>query len=1211
MSAQNFINIRSDRSRSHSAGMKPKVLLVKPPYFTPWTPPLGIAILKSFLERNGYLAQCFDFNTDPELWGMHHKYFALLQSLEDVSINDGYSKLWWILNAHMLSHANGANAAQCKKVLETVIPLYGVSFTDDILNNLISLVSKFYKRLGESTDQLDLADYVAVGTSTYTTSLGPSLYFLKQIKEKYPGIKTVMGGGVFADDLASGSDNLKTLVDEFHYIDHVILGEGELTFLKLLEGELPGKRVISIADLNSETLNMSDVPSPDFSDFNLNNYYHLTIEGARSCPFQCSFCSETIQWGDYRKKPADQFVQQVIELSDRHKNNSFFMGDSLMNPYIFQFSSGLLERKANVLYDGYLRADKPVTYRDKVKVWARSGFYRARLGIESASANVLNTMDKMTSPKTISDALKSLANAGIRTTTYWIVGFPQESEDDFQETLEFIREHHRYIYELEAHPYYYYPYGQIGSRLHQCYSLYPEEVIHHTRFKVWEIINANPTREERYERLWRISNLASELRLPNIYTMSERFKAEDRWHRLWPLATEVYKETRVSRDKTRPPRHALKVFSGEWERLEEAGWPEIDFVWCYSARVTKNLNENALRTSVGHLIDYNEMLKMSLKNGEYIPAPDSTPHEDVLFIDDYDEKEGQDLELLKRRTIDHLSAGMRPERNESIRVALLKNREGDNHVLLLVHRAIADSRSVILLFEDLFRIYEQVSNESEISLRPVEKTYEQFIDEVTRIAGQSLMSESLSSGPTIRGEATGTFKVHVNDALTKRIFADFVREYDLKPPEVLAAALLKSLAKSRRTKSIDPYIMHDYRHGMSGLEATAAPLTRARALPDGLFDDQNLLRCLQEVRQAMRQVASKNSLKLNRPSPEHTTLLLKTDYFVEEPWLGGDEWMPEGFIIDENRLRTGFSFEVVPVLSGQTLEIFFNYKEGRHDKELVEEMAQNFIGELDLILRHCEDYCAARRFWLKDFKDYHAEPNFIVGDDEAETDKSGAVLMSYEFDATLLNELRSGCGADLSIITLAAFATCLSRINNREDLLLVTSVGRRGESLNVPLKIRVPWRSSFRELARAVEQKLELAKSHSAYAFEILTDELPTAAQNYQPPVFDVKYTFNEPSRNSRETSAEDSLIVDSQSGRQASLALTASSVDGSLQVQIAYDRNKFSEVIINSLGACLRPVLKNVARQPDVKIGDIELIRDAEDEAALKALASNDFDFI
>jgi len=147
----------------------------------------------------------------------------------------------------------------------------------------------------------------------------------------------------------------------------------------------------------------------------------------------------------------------------------------------------------------------------------------------------------------ISEALKSLGSAGVRTTTYWIVGFPGETEQDFQETLDFIEEHHRFIYELEAHPYCYYPYGQVGSRLYQCRSLYPQEVTDVIKFRVWDIIDADPPREARYERLKRLSKLASNLGLPNIYTMAERYQAEDRWHSLYPLAAEVYEVSEMNR----------------------------------------------------------------------------------------------------------------------------------------------------------------------------------------------------------------------------------------------------------------------------------------------------------------------------------------------------------------------------------------------------------------------------------------------------------------------------------------------------------------------------------------------------------------------------------------------------------------------------------------------------------------------------------------
>lgn len=534
------ITFQNEKISSYGKKRDGKIFLMKPTFFSPLTPPLGIALLKTFLGRYGYSVQCYDFNVDSKLWRTHHKYFEILRSLESITITDGYSKLWYILNAHLLSYTNGADHSICTQVLETIMPIYGLPIDLNAIGKLMTIADELFVRLEELVSDIDFSDFSVVGTSTYTTSLASSLFLLRRIKQDYPHIITVMGGGVFADDLALGSENLQTLVDEYQCVDHIILGEGELLMLELLEGTLEHKKVISIEDIQRKTLSMGEAPIPDFSDFDMNAYMHLSIEGARSCPFECSFCSETIQWGSYRRKPKNMLAQQMDSLSERYQNNTYFMGDSLMNPYIMDLSRGLLNSNTSILYDGYFRADKIALNTDRVQMWARSGLFRTRLGVESASADILNLMDKKTTPETISGVLKTLSNAGIRTTTYWIVGFPGETEKHFQETLDFIREHHHYIYELEAHPYYYYPYGQIGSRLYECAPLYPDHVSEVTKFRWWDVLGVQPTRLERYDRLRRITDLAAELGLPNIYSIQERYQAETRWRELHPAAHEVY-----------------------------------------------------------------------------------------------------------------------------------------------------------------------------------------------------------------------------------------------------------------------------------------------------------------------------------------------------------------------------------------------------------------------------------------------------------------------------------------------------------------------------------------------------------------------------------------------------------------------------------------------------------------------------------------------
>lgn len=1019
------------------------ILLVKPPYFSPWTPPLGISILKTFLEQHDYVVKCLDLNTDPDLWGMHHKYFSALQTLESVSINDGYSKLWWILNAHMLAYANDASQADCSKVLERITPYYGITINQSISNGLIPLIDQFFKRMKELVDQIDFNGFSTVGTSTYTTSLGPSLFLLKHIKRTHPHVKTVMGGGVFADDLALESDNLDTLVREYDFVDHIILGEGELLLLKLLQGELANKRVISLAALSGKTLEMKDVPVPDFSDTNPENYYHLSIEGARSCPFQCSFCSETIQWGEYRKKPMNLFAQQVVDLAKHYHNNSFFMGDSLMNPYINPFANKLLEMNASILYDGYLRADKPVTHRNYVKLWADSGCYRVRLGIESAAARVLDSMDKMTTPKVISDVLKTLANEGIRTTTYWIVGFPGETEDDFQETCDFIREHHRFIYELEAHPYYYYPYGQIGSRLYQCYSLYPDEVTDVIKFKVWDIEDAQPARDERYDRLRRISKLASDLGLPNIYTMAERYAAERRWHRLYPTTAEVYEGTRITRDKPSLPETPLEVFAPQWRGpFKPQG---ADDVLCYRVAVDRRLDEKVLTAAIHELIESHEMLQLRLENGRYFASPLTEGDRSEQYVVTYEDgpSEGE--------IVEKLSAEMRAEPNASVRLALIHRGNDASEFLLLGHKSIADGRSLILLCEDLYRLYEQLSNAKQISLKPIVKSY------------SALLAESAAQKSLPETQLT----------------------YSQTSIEIVSAALLGLLAQSDEPLHVDCHT--DYRLVDEKLKDTVGALTVTRHVPEELLRETDSRARVTRMNGFLKQITADEE-------GGEGTVLLNLECFQEEPWLGGHHYVPRGFIATNDKPREPYLLEIAPALNGDGVQLHLKYQTSA--APLAQTLATGFEHAVEAILKDNERYLQDLRFWQQELGADAPLSNLEMF--SADGVDSGWTSIPCDIGHDALDSICEQLRSESTVVLLSVLSVLLSRLNGREDVVVLSSIGK---SETLPVRLKPSWSLSFRELVEQVSHKLRLVDKHRGGVSEALSQ----TAQ-----MFDVGFVFGE-----------------------------------------------------------------------------------------------------
>jgi radical SAM superfamily enzyme YgiQ (UPF0313 family) len=199
-----------------------------------------------------------------------------------------------------------------------------------------------------------------------------------------PSLKTVMGGGIFADHMSLGSPNFQSFLERTPYIDHIIVGEGEILFLKLLEKEFDEeKRVYTRDDIKGEFFEMTSAGLPDFTDFDLDDYSVLGSYASRSCPYQCGFCAETIMWGKYRKKNADQVVRELESLYETYHSQLFLMSDSLLNPIIDDLAREMQLLKRALYWDGHLRVDDRSSDPDIAFSWRRGGFYRARIGLES------------------------------------------------------------------------------------------------------------------------------------------------------------------------------------------------------------------------------------------------------------------------------------------------------------------------------------------------------------------------------------------------------------------------------------------------------------------------------------------------------------------------------------------------------------------------------------------------------------------------------------------------------------------------------------------------------------------------------------------------------------------------------------------------------------------------------------------------------------
>jgi radical SAM superfamily enzyme YgiQ (UPF0313 family) len=544
-----------------------KILLVLLPFWTPLTPPLGILSLKSFLQEKGYTVKAKDATVEKELKEYSHQYVEQLkESIPQEKRGNFYSIVQEVLRNHLMVQVNSQDHRKSVQLLKTIVSkTFFYELSEENLEKLDHILQEYFQKLEKYVEALLEEEKPTVfGLSVFSDTLASSIFAFKLAKQKYPEILTVMGGGVFADLLSEGSPNYENFLKKtVPYIDKIIIGEGEHLLLDLLEGKFPDhQRVFTLEDIQGKTMDITTSPSLDLTDFNLVNYPYMVSYTSRSCPFQCKFCSETVQWGNYRKKSVTQVYEEMKRLYHQYHTPLFLLSDSLLNPVITGLASHFEASDLALYWEGWLRADKPVCDVDNTYNWRRGGFYHARIGAESGSPRILELMGKKITPQQIKDAIFSLSYVGIKTTTLWIVGYPGETEEDFQQTLNLIEELKDDIYEAEGTPFWYFLKGQANSEEwgenYKSILLYPSEAKEQLMTQTW-ILDCEPSREIIYDRLNRFVGHLGKLGIPNTYSLRDIYKADDRWTKLHKNAVPPLVELKNSDTYIDECKHVKKV----------------------------------------------------------------------------------------------------------------------------------------------------------------------------------------------------------------------------------------------------------------------------------------------------------------------------------------------------------------------------------------------------------------------------------------------------------------------------------------------------------------------------------------------------------------------------------------------------------------------------------------------------------------------------
>jgi radical SAM superfamily enzyme YgiQ (UPF0313 family) len=312
----------------------------------------------------------------------------------------------------------------------------------------------------EWTDMITEANPKFFGISVhFLRSQMTAKRLLESLKRKAPQIQTVLGGSAAEHfGLELGWDIL----------DWIIVGEGEHG----VESLITGKIVDGV--YNKDTYNpnwqleaprtpkvdITAVPYPDYDDFDFTAYpkdayevaentmgvASLFIEGTRSCIFDCKFCNVRGEFGVYRARDGEAIATEMIHYYETYGVTDFVFVDNILNGVLKNLTSMvdmLLDYYKNnnvkFAWSAYfaIRAKKqmPPSMWDRLR---ESGLHHIKLGIESGSTATLKEMDKKYTKEDLLYCMEQCHRVGITTRSMYFVGYPTESETEFEDTLDTI-----------------------------------------------------------------------------------------------------------------------------------------------------------------------------------------------------------------------------------------------------------------------------------------------------------------------------------------------------------------------------------------------------------------------------------------------------------------------------------------------------------------------------------------------------------------------------------------------------------------------------------------------------------------------------------------------------------------------------------------------------------------------------------------------------
>ena len=383
----------------------PDIALVMAPVWDLSMPPLPVATIAAYLRAGGVSVSIHDFNIE----------------MYNAAPNDLHP-MW-----------EGPNAVRWSEA----------AYAEEML-------ARFDAEIRAAADRVVREGAAWVGFSVATVSAAFSMRMAELIKQARPETKIVFGGSglpFFVDGQLGGD------------WDYLVYGAGERPTLALVRdgdesvrGVIPRHRPETYdPEANRAVIEKIEaLPLVDYDGFDLRAYQQraiLPVTTSRGCINTCKYCFDYRFYAPFSQLSGKRAFAQLRHLVERHDRRVFEFSDLLCNGDLRQLRimcDLLIDAGLDVSWGSFAVMRKGMTH-ELMDTMRRAGCKYLHYGFESGSQKMLELMGRDYLVADAADTLRATHAAGIRTKINVMVGFPGETDETVQETIDFIQVNAPYI----------------------------------------------------------------------------------------------------------------------------------------------------------------------------------------------------------------------------------------------------------------------------------------------------------------------------------------------------------------------------------------------------------------------------------------------------------------------------------------------------------------------------------------------------------------------------------------------------------------------------------------------------------------------------------------------------------------------------------------------------------------------------------------------